>query len=148
MSNDFNPYSQFGQQPPSHGQPGYGQSYGPPPPPRSSRLWAYIIAAVVVLFGGLSCACCGGLGFAGKSMLEQDVINALRDHPTVREHLGEIRNVTYNLVATSAHEDEDSEVYDIVGDQGSGELTAWFDDDHEFLHGSLRLENGDTYELP
>lgn len=144
MSNDFNPYAQHGQQ-----YPAPGPNYGPPPPPRGgSRLWAYIIAGVVLAGGVLVVACCGGLFVAGKSVMEQEILYALRDNPTIREHIGEIQDVTYNLSATIAHDDDDADVFDIVGTKGSGEVTAYTDEDLGFISGTLRLSNGESYELP
>jgi hypothetical protein len=79
-------------------------------------------------------------------VLESQVLYDLRDHPVIQEHIGEIQEVSVNIAGTGAT-DDDSEVYDLRGTKGSGELTAYFDDDHNFISGTLRLPSGETYEI-
>ena len=132
---------------------GYPPMAGPPmlPPQSGSMLkWILIIGGV----GLLSVAvCCGGgyllVGF-GMNIVEADLERQLRDHPRIREALGEIESFETNWAASMAIEDDDTFVYDVVGTIARGEITVdstSTDDSEEINWAELRLTSGETIEL-
>ncbi len=79
------------------------------------------IAAVAMLF------CCGG-GFLvmrfGLDVMAVEVQDDLAARPEMQEHIGEIESLTFNMVRSGAHHDDETFVYDVVGSKGKGFVTV------------------------
>lgn len=122
------------------------------PPQRKSGNWLVIalILGVAVLGAGVL-ACCGGVAYFGINVVTTEVETALRDNPTLREHVGEIQKFTLNFTRTVAEDKEDVWVYDVVGSKASGELTVHHvtgaGGKEQVRSASLRLKDGTTVEL-
>ncbi|QEG41953.1 Coa1/Tim21 domain-containing protein [Roseimaritima ulvae] len=122
--------------------------------PQGGSKLPWILGAIggVVLLGVL--VCCGG-GYAlvnlGMNVVAEDIRMQLRDHPTVREHIGEIESIDTAFGASLAHEDDDTFVYNVSGDKGDGELTVKSvtggDGMEDIVSATLRTDDGETYEL-
>lgn len=137
---------------------GQGPSpYSPPssayfePPRRSSSAWIYILAAFGML--GLL-VCCGGgalLTWFGKNVGEEEITAQLRDNPKLREHIGEIKNLDMDFVASGAQDDSDVFVYNVEGSKSSGRLTIResMDDDFSTIveEATLRLPDGSEVKV-
>ncbi|MCI0356870.1 MAG: hypothetical protein L0211_00085 [Planctomycetaceae bacterium] len=94
-------------------QPGYGAGGGvnpysnPPgvgaPPPRKSNTWLWILGIVGVLGIG-TLICCGVGGYAlfsvGMGAVTQELKNQVAGDPNVERHLGEIKNLSIDVMAT------------------------------------------------
>jgi len=119
-----------------------------------SSTWKWVLG---ILGGGGSLMlllCCGGgiglVGF-GMNLVEQDLKNQLRDHPQIKEHVGEISKFDVNFIKSTANDDDDVFVYEVEGSKGNAELTidsSNMDAGAEVIRSvSMRLPNGDVIEL-
>ncbi len=122
--------------------------------PQSSTNWLWVVGIVgaVVLLGVL--VCCGGmygLVNVGMDVVAEDIRMQLQDHPTIQEHVGEMENIETEFVASLAHEDDDTFVYEVSGSKGKGRLTvkSITDDEgrEEIISATLRTDEGQTIEL-
>lgn len=108
-----------------------------------------IIAAVVL--GGGTLVCCGGFVYFGLNIMSAEVETELRDNARLREHIGELQELTMNFTRSLANDEDDIFVYNVRGTLGSGELTVHHitgDDGRELVvAASLRLSDGRTIEL-
>ena len=124
------------------------------PAANSNRLlWILLAGALIVV----PVLCCGGvffLGYLGLGVLEADIEMQLRDHPTIRQHIGRIEDLSVNITKSSTVDDQDTFIYDIRGDKGEGELSitslSQWDGNEEIVEASLRLASGEVLpiELP
>ena len=122
-------------------------------PHKSSGKW-FVLA---ILGGvGLLCvvACCGGsIWFVnfGMSIVSADIESQLRDHPQVRQYVGEIQSLEVNWAKSMVEGGDDTFVYEVVGTDGSGELTVDSISNDEggedIISAKLRLSNGETIQL-
>lgn len=118
------------------------------------KILVIVVGLVVVLGGGFTVFCCGGgLWFAnfGLNVLEADLEAQLRDHPTVREHLGEIESFEMDWVKSGSIDDGDTFVYNVVGSKDEAEFTitsvSMDDGSEEIVYAEMRLSGGETYVL-
>ena len=143
-----NPY---GSSPPNStggaGPPGY---YPPPPSGSSSGwLWPLLVGGVLLFL------CCGGgvVGFAwfGLNIMGEEIANELRDNPKLREHIGELESAEMDIIASGAENDDDTFVYRVKGDKGSGRVTVRQitdeNGDEVIEEATLRLPTGENVEL-
>lgn len=104
------------------------------------------VVGVVMMF-----VCCGGIGYFGINLMTSEVQAELRDHPQIREHLGELSSVRLNLFKSMAHDGEDIWVYDLTGAKGKGEITIHHvtdeSGDEAFHSATLRLSDGQTIQI-
>lgn len=134
--------------------PGFGGPYMPPSdsqPPKKNQgcLIAGIVGGILGVIG-LLCASCCGFGFFALNEEYKETARQLsveyRNDPIVQEHVGEVKEITYNWGATLAREDDDLDVYDIVGDKGKAQLVV--DADEEEIY-SVTLQNDKgEWDLP
>jgi hypothetical protein len=126
---------------------GFGGPYMPPSgpqPPKQNQgcLIAGIVGGILGVVG-LICAGCCGMGFFALDAEYKETARQIsvdyRNDPIVKEHVGEVKEITYNWGATLAREDDDLDVYDIVGDKGTAQLVV--DADEEEIY-SVTLQNG------
>ena len=91
------------------------------------------------------------VGYFGLGVLAADIEIQLRDHPTIRQHIGEIEDLSVNFLKSSAVDDPDTFVYDIRGDRGAGELTITSVSDSEgnedIFAAQLRLDSGEIIDI-
>lgn len=145
MSNDFNPYGNSGQ-----AFPPYHDPYARPPRKSGSAIWLWVIGGVVVLGGAMATACCCGLAHLGLEVEVSELEQEIRDHPLVKQHIGEIQELTRNWSASIARQEEyedDVWVFDIKGTKGSGEIVAVYDDEDNLQSAELRSSDGRTFKL-
>jgi hypothetical protein len=128
------------------------QSFGPyAPKPSGSNLWAWVLLGV----GGVAVVCCCGGGIAvgmlGMNIISTEIGDKLRDNPKFREHIGELKDISVDFVASAAKDDEDTFVYNVKGDKGSGVVTVKHttDDDgnEQIVEASLRMSDGKQVQL-
>lgn len=104
-----------------------------------------VLAAVTVAIGGWL------LVSFGLNLFTEQVAKALRDNSVVREHLGELKELELDFLASSAESGPDDFVFHATGSEASGTITATCitvdADTEEVTAGTLRLENGETYDL-
>ena len=97
----------FGQQPGFGAGGGVNPYSNPPgvgaPPPRKSNSWLWILGIVGVL-GLAMVICCGVGGYfafnAGMSVVTNELKNEVAGDPNVQQHLGEIKNLSVDLIAS------------------------------------------------
>lgn len=146
-----NPYGEGSAYKPA---PGFGGPYLPPAgpqPPKQNQgcLIAGIVGGILGMIG-LACAGCCGMGFFALDAQYKETARQLsveyRNDPIVKEHVGEVQEITYNWSATLAREDDDLDVYDIVGDKGKAQLVVDADDAEIY---SVTLQNNKgEWDLP
>ncbi|HRX78634.1 MAG: hypothetical protein H6821_12815 [Planctomycetaceae bacterium] len=139
MSHDFRDYAQ-------------GLPSQPAPPPKSSK--TPIILAAVGGFGLFMILVCCGAGVwviqFGMNVISADIENQLRDHPQIKEHVGEIQTLEVDWGKSLAEDDYDIWTYDIEGSKARGEVIveSKSEDDGEVIEAAtLRLSTGKTIEL-
>lgn len=147
MSSGFQPSF-----PPSPYEPGPSYPAPAPPPKKSSGLFFWLFLLVAVLGGGVLLLCCGGGGgliYFGTQVMGKQVAEALRGNPVIQEHIGEIQSCEVDFVASSAHEGQDTMVFNIKGTKGSGTLIADTDssdsDSEKIRSAKLRMPDGREY---
>lgn len=117
----------------------------------SSGVWALILIIAAVVLGGGTLLCCGGLVYFGLNMMSAEVETELRDNARLREHIGEIQELTMDFTRSLASDDDDVFVYNVRGTKGSGKLTVHHitgnDGNEIVLAASLRLSDGRTIDL-
>ena len=147
-----NPYGEGSAYKPAAGFGGpYTSPTGMPEQPKRNQgcLIAGIVGGILGVIG-LACASCCGLGFFALDAEYKETARQLsvdyRHDPIVREHVGEVKEITYNWGATLAREDDNLDVYDIVGDKGKAQLVV--DADEEEIY-SVTLQNDKgEWDLP
>lgn len=138
---------------PSYGNtPGYGGPYQPPgqDPPRKSRTGCIVATIVLSILGVglLMCGGCLGLGIFAIDADSKETARQLsvdyRNHPQVKEQVGEVQEITYNWGASLVQEDdEDTHVYDVRGDKGTAQFVVIEDEFGEPLSVTIRSGKGE-----
>ena len=117
----------------------------------SNKLWFFLL-------GGCGCACfmllsVGGIGvlaILGLNGISADIEVQLRDHPQVRQHLGELQSLEFDFSKSSINQD-DAFVYTATGSEGSAEMTvvseSSFDNQEQIHSVTMRLQDGQVIEL-
>ena len=149
--------SNYNQPPP---QPGSSlPGYEPPRPgfdqPRGNRgggsKIGFVIAGVVIAVVLLCCGGIGGLAYFGLDVMTNEIELALRDHPTIQEHIGEVESFKMSFSKSIAASNDDVYYYELTGPKGSGELkvesVTGASGDEEILSATLRTPTGEEIEL-
>ena len=140
------------QQPPSHQPYSAPQSFQPyAPKPSGSGLWMWVLLGL----GGIAGVCCCGGGVAvvmmGMNIVTAEVGDLLRDNPKFREHIGEMQEMNVDYIASAAKDDDDTFVYKVKGDKGSGVITVKHvtndDGDEEIVEATLRKPDGTQVQI-
>lgn len=168
MSSGTDPYDSPQNSPGSYGNPygdrpndvslygggSYGSQYSGGPPPRRGMSTGMILALVFGLVIGLPvlgfAMCCGGLFLLGSYGIQEDekvYSDKLRGNATIRQQIGDIEELSYNILASSAIEDIDVEVYDVKGTRGSGKITMSVDGDQNIHWARLELSTGQKFDV-
>jgi hypothetical protein len=94
---------------------------------------------------------CGGLGWLGMSVFQQQVQDELERNPVVQGHVGLPLEVELDFVGTGAAQGANEFVLRVSGPKGSGKVTIDSptrpDGSSEFLGGTLVLEDGRRFDL-
>jgi hypothetical protein len=130
-------------------QPQSFQPYAPKPSGSNTWLW------VLLGLGGVAGVCCcgGGIGVVmfGMNIVTAEVADKLRDNPKFREHIGELQEMNVDYIASAAKDDDETFVYNVKGDKGSGVLTVKQVTDDDFNEtieeASLRLPDGKQVQI-
>ncbi len=116
-----------------------------------SRRWLWIILGIVVGGGLTVVLVCAGLGWYGWNAFSDQCRAALNSNVVIIEHLGEVREIEFDLVASGDQPNEDVFVLKAVGANGTGVVTVEFlsvDADNEaIVSGTLELPDGRTFDL-
>jgi hypothetical protein len=141
------------QPPPGNPQPYQSPQVFQPdaPKPPSSNLWLWILLGL----GGLAgVGCCGSVIAVvvfGMNVISTEIGDQVRDNPKFREHIGELQEISVDYTASAAKDDDDTFVYNVKGDQGSGVLTvkSLTDDDfnEQIEEATLRLPDGKKVQI-
>lgn len=130
----------------------YSHSMKESKPASSSRnVWYLALSGCGCLLMLLLCG--GGIAaiYFGLNLVEEDLKVQLRDHPQVREHLGELQTIDVNFIKSGAIEDDEALVYDMTGSKGSAEVTIVsetpFSGPEEIRSATMRLSDGRVVEL-
>ncbi len=101
--------------------------------------------------GLLVAAGVGGAAYWGWSVFARQAREALNRNPVIREHIGEVRDMEFEIQATGLEEGDDVFVFRVEGSKGAGVVTAEFDspdaDREEIRSGTLRLPSGKSHDL-
>ena len=137
----------------------YGAGNTMQPAPRKSNTWLWILLGVggVILVG--CCGCAGiawwGMG-AGMGMVAQQIRPSLDADPVVQEHIGEIEEFDWNLMATGEASEkktggEDVIVWDVKGSKGAGQISGTVDQGGgggvKLKNGKLKMKSGEEFNL-
>ncbi len=123
-----------------------------PPQKKKSLLKILLISGgCLLLLGGGCIALVGGAVFWGFGELEDQAAQALAGNPVIEEHIGEIEECDFNVVASSNAGGDETFVFDLVGSKGSGSVTGDFvtvdATTEKVKSGVLRMEDGSEYDL-
>lgn len=110
-----------------------------------------ILVVVALAAGG------GYLAFQkGMEMMAEQASDAIRDDPSIKEHIGEIESLEVDLKATSALKQKTGEekavfVFEIVGSKGKGRVAVTMAKEPKpggiFTAATLTMEDGQSYPL-
>lgn len=140
------------QQPPSHQPYSAPQSFQPySQKPSGPSMWMWVLLGM----GGIAGVCCCGGGVAvvmmGMNIVTAEVGDLLRDNPKFREHIGEMHEMNVDYIASAAKDDDDTFVYKVKGDKGSGVITVKHvtndDGDEEIVEATLRKPDGTQVQI-
>ncbi len=151
-------------------QPGFGTGGGvnpysnPPgvgaPPPRKSNSWIWILGIVGVLGIGMV-VCCGVGGYfafnMGMNVVVQELKNEVAGDPNVERHLGEIKNLSVDVIASGKETDKRGSgaqvlVFNAQGSEGK-EASFIVEQSRHPQHGGmfdkidLRLKSGEEISI-
>lgn len=98
---------------------------------------------------------CGGGGVAivifGTRVLADEIQTELSKNALFNQHVGEVQSFSLNWTGTSDEPEDDVYVYDVVGSNGSGQVTVksvTMEDDSENIEWArLKLDSGQTIDL-
>lgn len=117
-------------------------------------LWAWLLICLFV--GGTFAAIAAGTWVVGSflgegwDLFEEDAHAALQRNPTIQAHIGTIREIDLNLVATGTTIHPNDFVFDIDGERADGTVRARFEttlDGELIREGVLRVEGGGEFPL-
>lgn len=139
----------------------YGAGNTMQPAPKKSNTWLWILLGVggVLLIG--CCGCMGAMAMFGKTamdagmgMVAQQIRPGLDNDPVVQEHLGEIEEMNWNLMATGeANQNnggQDVLVWDVKGTKGEGQIIGALDQTGgtaKLKNGKLKMKSGEEFNL-
>ena len=118
--------------------------------PKGSRL-------PLILLGAFSVGCValvavvGYLSYTGLKTFQRETRTALEANAVIRENLGAIESIEFDLTKSSDFEDDNTFVMRVYGSLGEGEVTAALvqnePDTQELVDGELRLDDGRVLPL-
>lgn len=118
------------------------------------KLIAILGGAASLCFVVVFVVCCGaGIWMAnfGMSVVSADIERQLRDHPQIRQSVGETESLEVNWAHSLAHEDENTFIYDVIGSKGRGQITiesvSNSEGSEEIVSAELRLSTGEIVDL-
>ncbi|MEC9095050.1 MAG: hypothetical protein VX776_00375 [Planctomycetota bacterium] len=138
------------------GQKQVANQYQPPqlPSPTKGKSNKTLVILILVLVGGFFLICCGGLGgltYFGLDIVSSEVENQVRNHPTIKSEIGEIKSFDMSLTKSAHIREDDVFVFDVQGTKGDGEVTAKIftnsEGMEEIIRASLKTSTGRTMSL-
>ena len=121
---------------------------------RRLPLWAWLL--IVLFAGGTLAAIAAGTWVVGSfvghgwKLFEEDAQAALQRNPTIQEHVGRIRQIELDLLATGRAIHPEDFVFDIDGERADGTVRARFETTLEgevIREGVLRIKGGGEVPL-
>ena len=134
------------------GQKQVANQYQPPqsPSPTKGKSNKTLVILILVLVGGFFLIC-GGLTYFGLDIVSSEVGNQVRDHPTIKAEIGEIKSFDVSLTKSAHIREDDVFVFDVQGTKGNGEVTAKIftnsEGMEEIIRASLTTSTGRTISL-
>ncbi len=141
-------------------QPSFGEVHQPDPHdfsaltrPKSNTALKVLVVLCSLALVGILVLCGGGIWLMnfGGDILSAEIETQLRDHPQIREHVGEIQSLDINWTRSLANEEEEVFVFDVEGTEAKGEITIESvtndEGNEEVVWARLRLSSGETIEL-
>jgi hypothetical protein len=109
----------------------------------------------ILVGGGLALLICCAAGIFlfgfGFSEISRQVQVEIEDNPVIVEHIGEINSFEHDMSMSLNEPGEDTFVFQITGNKGSGTLRAdciTIDAEHEDVpRGELIMDSGERYQL-
>ncbi len=138
------------------GQKQVANQYQPPqlPSPTKGKSNKTLVILILVLVGGFFLICYGGLGgltYFGLDIVSSEVENQVRNHPTIKSEIGEIKSFDMSLTKSAHIREDDVFVFDVQGTKGDGEVTAKIftnsEGMEEIIRASLKTSTGRTMSL-
>lgn len=126
-------------------------SFGGPPKSSGTPAWVWLLFAF--LSGGalLLLVACGGFLYFGMSIHSEQLRKSLNENSVVQEHLGNVREVSFDLVKSSSTDNDDTLVYRVKGNKANGHITGVTTENgvgkFEFISGELELDSGAKFDL-
>ena len=117
---------------------------------RRMPVWAWILLALVLLVVGAAIGLGSWAVSWGWGMFEEQARTALQADPVVEAHIGKIREMDLELMATGGAKGADEFVFKLEGSRGKGTVTAEFastPDSEEIRGGKLIMSDGMQYVL-
>jgi hypothetical protein len=98
-----------------------------------------------------SIVCCGAAVMVfkfGMDVVERDIARQLENSPEIVEHIGTIETLSIDIMASGEVEGDDTLVYKVRGERGSGTLIVTsIGDDQEIVNAKLQLSDGREFIL-
>ncbi len=124
------------------------------PSPTKGKSNKTLVILILVLVGGFFLICCGGFGgltYFGLDIVSSEVESQVRDHPTIKAEIGEIKSFDMSLTKSAHIREDDVFVFDVQGTKGDGEVTAKIftnsEGMEEIIRASLKTSTGRTMSL-
>jgi hypothetical protein len=123
-----------------------------PRPGGSPVVKVLVVLGILGVLGAGTCAACGFFLYSQFSdMFGQQVVAALEGNEVFDEHIGEVHEISIDLMATGEEDASDVFVFRVEGSRGSGRLvvqTLTVDDEtEEVLSGRIELSDGSVFDL-
>lgn len=121
---------------------------------RRLPVWAWLLILLIV--GSTLAAIAAGTLIVGRflgegwDLFERDAQAALQRNPTIQEHIGSIRDIDLNLLATGSTIHPEDFVFDVDGERADGTVRARFETTLEgelIREGVLRIHGGGEFPL-
>ncbi|HYM85623.1 MAG TPA: glycosyltransferase, partial [Pseudoxanthomonas sp.] len=117
---------------------------------RRMPVWGWVLLASGLLVVGLVIGLVGWAVSWGWGMFEEQARVALQADPVVQAHIGQIREMELELVATGNAKGSDEFVFKLEGSRGNGMVIAEFSstvDSEGIRDGELTMADGTRYAL-
>lgn len=124
-----------------------------PAPKKSNALWWILGILAAVTIGG-TLLCCGGFYYMfsfGSQMIATETKRLISTDPTIQEHIGDIKEMSFNFSATGAAGGGETLVFDVNGENGSGQIQVVVNNQQgagpTISSCTLILPNGERHEI-
>lgn len=110
-----------------------------------------IIISTLVGFALFILAVIGGLATWSFGLFAEQAKEAIQNNSVVQEHIGEVDQIKWKLIATGMADGADEFVFRVEGSKADGVISAEFisvdENTEEIGSGTLQLSSGEIYDL-